>query len=151
VDDQGDYESVRSRETQWEHTLAAISAHTVFAGNGYSTIDLPDGKEVHDTLLAALFHFGILGLASQCFLVWFFAGKLLTDVPRELRGMLLGCVLVFGAAYLTGPTLSRRSVWIPMFLFGAYLMKYAAESRVRLSIPSNHAWLPATASGLHTR
>jgi hypothetical protein len=129
VSDQGDYESVRSRQTQLEHTFALITARTVFAGNGYSVADLPDGRDVHDSLLAALFHFGILGLASQCCLVWFFAGRMWADMPRGLKGILVGCVIVFGAAYLTGPTLSRRSVWIPMFVMGAYLLRYPTVRR----------------------
>jgi hypothetical protein len=132
VSDQGNYESVRSRQTQLEHTFALINAKTIFAGNGYSVGDLPEGRDVHDSLLAALFHFGILGLASQCCLVWFFVGKIRADMPREVKGILVGCVIVFGAAYLTGPTLSRRSVWIPMFVMGAYLLKYPATRRAKV-------------------
>jgi hypothetical protein len=118
---QGNYGTLKTREDQWSKTIKGIDLGTVMFGNGYSASDLPNGIEIHNGFLAAIFHFGILGLLSQFCLIWFFVSRLFGDSPRSLRGILLGCIVIFASGYMTGPPLSRRSVWVPMFLIAAYL------------------------------
>jgi hypothetical protein len=115
------YETLQTRETQFEETLDRMGIGTVLVGDGYSTASLPDHKDIHNGLLAALFHFGLLGLASQFLLLWFFVSRLWTEAPRSLKSIAIGCIIVFSGTYLSGPGLARRSLWIPMFMIGAYL------------------------------
>jgi hypothetical protein len=138
---QGNYSTLQDREMQWHQTIGEIDARTIFFGNGYSLEDLPLGLEIHDGLLAALFHFGVLGLVSQLFLIAFFSTKLRSVADRNLKGVLLACLVVFLASYLTGPGLSRRSAWVPMMMLGAFLTVRRVAPVLRLR-PSR---LPATA------
>ena len=132
----GNYTTVQSRERQLRQTIEQIDGSTVFLGNGYNTADLPDGKEIHNGFLAAVFHFGILGLAGQCVFIGYFLSGLLSNASRELRGILLGCAVVFLLEYCTSPVLARRTVWVPMFLIAAYVGS-AASTRSR--VPAGRA------------
>jgi hypothetical protein len=118
---QGNYSTLQDREMQWQQTIGSIDARTMFFGNGYSLEDLPLGLEIHNGLLAALFHFGVLGLLSQLFLIAFFSTKLRSEADRHLKCILLACLVIFLASYLTGPGLSRRSAWVPLMMLGAFL------------------------------
>lgn len=118
---QGNYSTVRSREMQWASAIDGISPQTILFGNGYSELDLPFHMEIHNGVLASLFHFGLLGLAGQCLLIAFFTVPLGRPAPAYLRYMLLGIVVMFLFSYLTGPALSRRSLWVTPFVLGAYL------------------------------
>jgi len=117
----GDYSTLRSREEQWAATLDMIEPATLLVGNGFSTMDLPLNRPIHDTLIAAVYHFGLLGLASQILLLAFFMVRLRHHAPTALRSILLGVIIIFTFSYLTGPGLSRRSLWAPPLLLGAYL------------------------------
>lgn len=121
VESGSNYETLQLREIQLTETLKHIDIQTIFIGNGYSLTDLPEHLEIHNGFLASLFHFGILGLTSQILLISFFCACLRHDAPPSLKGMLLACILVFTAAYMTGPPFSRRSLWIPLLTLGAYL------------------------------
>jgi O-antigen ligase len=129
----GNYTTVQTRERQLRQTIEQIDGSTIFLGNGYNMAKLPDGKEIHNGFLAAMFHFGILGLASQCVFIWYFLRGLLSNASRELRGILLGCAVVFLLEYSTGPALARRTVWVPMFLIAAYIGS-ATSSRSRVPV-----------------
>jgi hypothetical protein len=118
---QGSYATVQSREMQLHKTIDLIGPSTLAVGNGYSSADLPYKMEVHNGLLASVFHFGLLGLISQCLLVGFFVTRLRADAPRPLKGVLFGCIIVFGLAYLSGPPQARPSLWLPLMLLGAYM------------------------------
>jgi hypothetical protein len=117
----GDYGTLRSREENWKATLERIEPGTLLVGNGYSQMDLPANGVIHDGLLAAVYHFGLLGLTSQLLMIAFFVTRLRHHAPPALRSILLGIVIIFACSYLTGPGLSRRSVWVPPLLLGAYL------------------------------
>jgi hypothetical protein len=117
----GDYGTLRSREVQLSKALELIEPSTLIIGNGYSTGDLPYDIEIHNGLIASLFHFGVLGLLAQLLLILFFCSRLMGNSPREIRGTLLGFIVIFLCAYLTGPALSRRSLWVPLILFCAYM------------------------------
>lgn len=130
----GNYTTVQTRERQLRQTIEQIDGGTLLLGNGYSMANLPDGKEIHNGFLGALFHFGLLGLASQCVFIWYFLNGLLSNASRELRAVLLGCAVVFLLEYSTGPALARRTVWVPMFLIAAYVGSAAAtRSNVRVA------------------
>jgi len=126
----GNYRTVQSRAMQLQKTIDLIAPSTLALGNGYSTSDLPYKKEIHNGLLASVFHFGVLGLLSQCFLIGFFAAKLRSGAPRGLKSILLGCIVVFILPYLSGPPQARPSLWAPVMLLGAYL---AIPKKDRLS------------------
>jgi hypothetical protein len=125
----GNYESVKTREDQLNKTFARIDFTTILFGNGYSFADNPDQKDIHNGLLASIYHFGALGLISQLCLIWFFVSRFRGDAPRNLKAILLGGVIIFAAAYLTGPPFSRRSLWIPMFILAAYMPKRVSGHR----------------------
>lgn len=137
----GNYTTVQSRARQLRQTIDQIDGSTIFLGNGYSYANLPDGKEIHNGFLGALFHFGILGLASQCVFIWYFLTGLLSNTSRELRAILLGCTVVFLLEYSTGPALARRTVWVPMFLIAAYMGRATSN---RTSVLAGPAAVPLT-------
>ena len=118
---QGNYSTVQTREIQWSKAIDMIGPGTLLIGNGFSTLDLPYKIEIHNGVLASVFHFGILGLTSQVLLIGFFAVRLRENAPRELRSILLGCTVIFMFSYMTGPALSRRSLWVPPLILAGYL------------------------------
>jgi hypothetical protein len=120
-ENQGNYQTVQSRQMQLRKTIDLIAPETLAVGNGYSTADLPYKMEIHNGLLASVFHFGVLGLLSQCFLIGFFVARFRSGVPRPLKSILLGCIVVFVLPYLSGPPQARPSLWAPVILLGAYL------------------------------
>jgi hypothetical protein len=126
----GSYETVQSRAMQLQKTIDLIAPSTLAVGNGYSTADLPYKKEIHNGLLASVFHFGLLGLVSQCFLIAFFVAKLRSDAPRPLKSILLGCIIIFSLSYVSGPPQARPSLWATVMILGAYL---AIPTKDRLS------------------
>ena len=127
---QGSYSTLQYREQQWGMALALIEPATLVVGNGYSTADLPQGKEIHNGLVASLFHFGLIGLLSQTLMFAFFGMRLFfADKPRDLRAILLACIVIFTLSYMTGPALSRRSLWVPMIVLGAYLSRESVLAR----------------------
>ena len=135
IEDPIHYKTMGYREAQWEHTLYLMDTHTVIFGNGYAKAELPDQKEIHNGPLAALFHFGMFGLAGQCVFIWLFVRELWGRSARAFKGILFGCVLVFGSTYLTGPAMARRPIWVPMFMLAAYLhLQRPAYSRGHLRL-----------------
>ncbi|MCK1521652.1 MULTISPECIES: hypothetical protein [unclassified Bradyrhizobium] len=128
------YTTVRYRQDQLSETLAQIDFGSFMLGHGYSFEDLPQGIEIHNALLASLFHFGVLGLISQLLICLFLLRKLASPYSPALRGALLGLLIVFFAEYLTGPVFARRSNWISAVILASFmpavvLAKNAARSR----------------------
>ena len=128
---QGNYSTVQSREMQWARSLDMIGPGTLLFGNGFSELDLPFRMEIHNGLIASVFHFGLLGLAGQCLLIGFFAVRLHHKASRTFKSILLGVLLIFAFSYLTGPALSRRSLWVTPLILGAYLTTVADRSPIR--------------------
>jgi hypothetical protein len=133
----GSYATLQSREMQWRTALEKVEPSTLAVGNGYSISDLPYHMEIHNGLVASLFHFGLLGLISQCLLIAFFVVRLRHEAPRELKAILVGCIIIFAVSYLTGPALSRRSLWVPLIILGGYL----TTSKPLMAYRSNSAGL----------
>jgi len=129
MQNQGSYTTVQSREMQWSKALEMIEPTTLAVGNGYSVADLPTGREIHNGFVASLFHFGLLGLLSQVLIIGFFVSRMAFDQPRDMKAILLACILIFTLSYMTGPALARRSLWVPLIVLGAYLSSQRAVVR----------------------
>ena len=117
----GNFATVQSREIQLRKALDLIDVKTLFVGNGYSTADLPYKMEIHNGIIAAVFHFGLLGLVSQCFLISFFLSRMWQNSPRAYRAIHLACITVFALSYLSGPPQARPSLWAPVIILGSIL------------------------------
>jgi len=125
---QGNYETVQIRAMQLHKAIDMIDVGTLAVGNGYSEADLPFDMEIHNGLVASVFHFGLLGLISQCLLIGFFVAKLRADAPRPFIGILMGCIIVFALTYLSGPAQARPTLWLPVMLLGGFLGASRKES-----------------------
>jgi hypothetical protein len=125
---QGNYETVQIRAMQLHKAIDMIDVGTLAVGNGYSEADLPFDMEIHNGLVASVFHFGLMGLISQCLLIGFFVSKLRADAPRPLKGILMGCIIVFALAYMSGPAQARPTLWLPVMLLGGFLGAARKES-----------------------
>ena len=116
-----DYETLQYRENQLNKTVQGITLGTIFIGNGYSELDLPDYMEIHNGFIASLYHFGFLGVISQIILISFFCIQMKSNSPFAIKAILLASILTFIAAYMTGPPFSRRSLWITPLMLSAYM------------------------------
>jgi hypothetical protein len=132
---QGNYETVQIRSMQLHKAIDMIDVRTLAVGNGYSQGDLPFNMEIHNGLVASVFHFGLLGLISQCLLIGFFVTKLANDAPRPLKGILLGCIIVFALSYISGPPQARPTLWGPVILLGGYLGTQRKERLSGVTLP----------------
>jgi hypothetical protein len=130
---QGNYQTVQIREMQLHKALSMIDASTLVVGNGYSSADLPYKMEIHNGLVASVFHFGLLGLISQILMVAFFASRLGGPAPPAMKGILLGAIIIFASAYMTGPAQARPSLWAPLLLLGAFMSVPMLRTNVRAS------------------
>lgn len=110
------YDTAITRTSQLSDALNSISFSTIIIGNGYSPDDLPQGLEIHNSLIAAVYHFGLLGLLSQFGFIYFAIIPLFGSATAQMKSTLLGVLVIFASCYLSGPTLSRRSVWVPPIL-----------------------------------
>ena len=127
---QGNYETVQIRAMQLHKAIDMIDISTLAVGNGYSSADLPFNMEIHNGLVASVFHFGLLGLISQCLLIGFFVSKLGNDAARPLKSILISCTIVFALTYLSGPAQARPTLWLPVMILGGYL---GAQRKERFS------------------
>ena len=127
---QGNYETVQIRAMQLHKAIDMIDISTLAVGNGYSSADLPFNMEIHNGLVASVFHFGLLGLISQCLLIGFFVSKLGNDAARPLKSILISCTIVFALTYLSGPAQARPTLWLPVMILGGYL---GAQQKERFS------------------
>lgn len=115
------FTTVQTRQVQLSETLSLIDLPSFVLGRGYSFDDLPQGLEIHNALIASVFHFGILGLIGQLLICTFLLKKTLSHYPSSIRGALLGVLIVFFGEYLTGPVFSRRSDWISSVIIASFL------------------------------
>jgi hypothetical protein len=134
-ENQGNYETVQLRAMQLNKAIDMIDVRTLAVGNGYSEGDLPLHMDIHNGLVASVFHFGLLGLISQCLLIGFFVAKLANDAPRPLKGILIGCIIVFSLTYISGPPQARPTLWVPVILLGGYLGTQRKERLLGMTLP----------------
>lgn len=132
LDSGSDYTTVQTRQEQLNETLGEIDARTLLIGNGYTAAAV-EGREIHNALLAALFHFGLLGLVSQLLLLIYLFRKVFHKHDRNRRALHLSLVIVFLSLFLTGPVFARRSNWIAVVVTAAFLpaLPRSGRSRVR--------------------
>jgi hypothetical protein len=121
------YTTLILREKQWSKSISLMDNSTIFLGNGYALRDLPYKVDIHNGLIASLFHFGAIGMLSQIFFILYFLIRIKCLHPPILKGIMIGCVIIFMIVIMTGPTLSRRSIWMPVLLVAAYLSKPISE------------------------
>jgi hypothetical protein len=131
----GSFKTVQTREIQLRKALDLITPKTLLVGNGYSTADLPYRMEIHNGIIASVFHFGLLGVTAQFFLISFFLSRMWQRSPRVYRGVHLACIVVFALSYLSGPPQARPSLWAPVIILGSILtaQRGAGEARRRVS------------------
>jgi hypothetical protein len=131
--DRENYETVGTRYSQISDAIAIMveKPASFLFGFGYSERDLDvlQSLDIHNGLLAAWFHFGILGLAAQVWLIFFVFSSILLDKTAQIRSVSVGILIIFGAAYMTGPAFFRRSMWIPPLLSAALIRDNFVKNR----------------------
>ena len=128
------YQTLEGRISQWEFTLKEIfhDENIALFGKGYSKADLPGG-EIHNGLLASLYHFGFVGLISQLVTILYFVLAAFRTPDRRIKATLFGCIVIFMAGYMTGPAFFRRSLWVPVLAI-ASLPALLPEKRTSKSL-----------------
>lgn len=117
----GGYQTLEAREMQWNKAFEKIDTKTFFIGHGFAFSDLLLGAEIHNGIIAALYYFGVLGLIGQIILLIFLFPRFDVDMARPLKGIFLACFLTFMCAHMTGPSLSRRTLWFPVIVLAGYI------------------------------
>jgi hypothetical protein len=112
----GDYETVASRLAQNGLALSLLADGSFLLGRGYALAVLPYAQEVHNTLLAAAFHFGLPGLLATLILWRKLFVAALQRSGAGYQPLMLALLLLFLAISLTGPALARRSLWFPLII-----------------------------------
>ncbi|WP_156799855.1 hypothetical protein [Novosphingobium resinovorum] len=115
----GNYGTVQSRSKQIVLAISKIDAPSALIGKSFDMQTTPMGMEIHNGFVAALYYFGLLGFISQLMLIVFSIRRATHQRWLALKGTFFGILIVFATGYLTGPGLSRRSVWVPILLVAA--------------------------------
>ena len=121
------YSTLQDREEQWKETIERIDFVTFAIGNGYDRSTLPHDLDIHNGFIAALYHFGIIGLLSQLMFFIFFGRSYFNGSDKYDKAMFLVLMFVFFCAYMTGPPFSRRTLWMPVILFAVYLSSFKKD------------------------
>jgi hypothetical protein len=114
----GDYVTVASRLAQNGLALSLLADGSFLFGRGYALSALPYGQEVHNTLLAAVFHFGLPGLFATLILWRKLVVAALQRGGAGYHPLMVALLVLFLAISLTGPALARRSLWFPLVVVG---------------------------------
>lgn len=126
------YETLNSRSSQLTEVIDLIlsNASNALLGLGYDPDIRIGGLEIHNGLLAAWYHFGVIGAASQLI----FIGYFLSAAIRRTRNETALAITVFGIFllfYLSGPAFFRRSNWMPVFLITEYYATKGFQTKER--------------------
>lgn len=113
------YNTVESRNDQYRIVLEELTFTRSVLGGGYDPHTLPNDLDVHNGILASVYHFGLFGLLSQMLLVLYAVRAMFVVRDPFIKGCFGGLMVIFLCGYLTGPTLSRRSIWVPILTFSA--------------------------------
>jgi hypothetical protein len=121
IERKGDYATLQSREQQVGTAISLIGPATLLIGNGFHGGGQVMGGEIHNGFVATLYHLGVWGFLGQLlFLIHFLLkGLRKGEGGQEWRAVLLACLVIFMAGYASGPTLFRRSIWVPLFVLAA--------------------------------
>jgi hypothetical protein len=130
------YETVQSRLQQFHAAIAMMSSNPLsfLFGLGYSEKDLPMFLDIHNGLLAAYFHFGILGFIAQVLTLLYISHAALIEKDRADRSVFIGIFLIFICAYMTGPAFFRRSIWM-LPIISAMFIRAQSMRRADISRP----------------
>lgn len=134
------YQTLSTRANQIGKTIDIIlsGGEKLVLGFGYDPDVQIDGEEIHNGLLAAQYHFGLLGSLSQLCFLGYFLSKAMKINSAANRMVALLAFLVFLLFYSSGPAFFRRSVWIPMFLVAAASSCEQGTDRARARGKSLH-------------
>lgn len=125
--DGASYDTLDSRLSQNDLVLSLIDTKTIFLGKGYSYIEVlrAGGLDIHNGLLASIYHFGIFGFLAQILSIFIIALPIFfKGVDKEYKILLIAILIVFMAAYLTGPSMSRRTLWFPCVIISSVLVYF---------------------------
>lgn len=132
----GSYGTVDTRTEQVAMAMDKIGIKALINGNGYNKNELPTGLEIHNTAVAAVFHYGILALIAQ---LLFFLNPIKTAIARresEYVALVAALLVIFFCCYLTGPSLARRSIWVPILTIGLMPRSTRRENSVMERVES---------------
>lgn len=113
------YNTVEARNDQYRIVIGELTFTRTVLGGGFDPHTLPNDLDVHNGILASVYHFGLFGLLSQMLLVLYAARAVFVSRDPFIKGCFGGLMVIFLCGYLTGPTLSRRSIWVPILTFSA--------------------------------
>ena len=132
-----EYETIKTRESQWSEAINRMDFFTIALGRGYSRHDLPNNLDIHNGIIASIYHFGLIGLLSQLMFFCFFSLGLRGEITRKDKGLYLAIFFVFFIAYMTGPPFSRRTLWMPIMIISSYLNASCKNNKKRKRTPEN--------------
>jgi len=113
------YGTVQARDDQIETAMRRITLRSFLVGLSFDPRTTPQGLDIHNGIVAMDYYFGVLGLTGQAGLIAYLAWRIRRQRWAPVQGAFLAVFVLFLAAYMTGPTYSRRSMWVPVLLFAA--------------------------------
>lgn len=113
------YNTVEARDDQIKKAVARMTPQSILIGFGFNIKESPQKLDIHNGIVGMDFYFGVLGVVSQIYLIGAAALQIRKQRWPALQAAFIGMLLLFLAAYMSGPTYSRRSQWVPMLLFAA--------------------------------
>ena len=123
-----DYETLQDRLTQYNVVISKSDFTSTIFGHGYAPRDLPLGLDIHNGMLQALYHFGLLGIISQVVFLGAIAIPVLKSSSSRCRNVLISLLVIFISGYLTGPIFARRSIWLPLFLVASLVASSSSRT-----------------------
>jgi hypothetical protein len=115
------FETAQARHAQISAAIQMISNNprALLFGFGYSDAGMGSdaggqGYDIHNIIVGAVFHFGLLGLFAQCAILIYIIRSLLFETNRNDQSIIIALFAIFMSFYLTGPAPFRRSLWTPL-------------------------------------
>src|SRR5262245_51575664 len=115
------FETAQARHAQISAAIQMISNNprALLFGFGYSDVAMGSdaggqGYDIHNIIVGAVFHFGLLGLFAQCAILIYIIRSQLFEIIRNDHSIIIALFAIFMSFYLTGPAPFRRSLWTPL-------------------------------------
>lgn len=144
-----DYNTVSSRVVQIKVALEHVDGRSLFIGHGYSNSEKIMDMDIHNGFIANLHHFGILAVLANMSVFLFLVRNLIKTSSNTYQTALFAAlIVVFLSVYISGPTLSRRSLWSPLIAMSAMISM--RTSRNREVTEYNFSQLPFVSKRLET-